>query len=881
MKKKRSWHIALSLLLIGLLLAELLPITGIAQNDSENEVIVSFDMPITEIIVPLGTEKEDIPLPKNLAATLEEGTVVDIPVIWEDSGVYNKEAAGTYLFTADIGTWIYAQARPIAVVTVAPPGIHISGKLWLDKNDDGIRDADETGIAGYPVTLYAEDDLNTPVQTTFTKVDGGYWFEGMEPGSYVVRVTSETIGETEYLLPQNITNDNKFAMDEDAAASWSVPLEIVEDEAVTGIDAGMRLPVGIMPLVEWPVSNFQRLKDCLENDAQSGDTIVLTNSFEFDEALVIKKNLTLTFETSEDDAVVLTCKNSRHFIIKTGINAEFTFKNVELNGGEKGGGIEASMESKVVLNGAIITKCYTDSNGGGVYINNSLSGSSVGNTSLSLYNCEISYNTAVVMGGGVCASMSKLKIVNCNIHDNLAENMGGGGVEFNGGFDFSVSDSEICNNKSGYMGGGILAGLGVNGIGNISNSRISENESRTGGGALFSTSQDGVVTIDHSEIHENVASDTGGGISCGFTESSAGKVVIENGSEIWGNIAEDGGGIYANSLSPVTVKGSSITSNHANNDGGGIYTGNLDELSVSEDVTFNGNDASMDAQPLQYLKDRYPNIRTDSHSVYDHPLNNYDINVLIVTVHYIDGAGNDLLINESTSVRYAVDLNDPFPFPDNEIPIPLVPGLGCTGWISGSKDGQKTPLPIKVPKVTNDMDIYLVYENRIVTVSNVVSDDYADKTKDFLFTVYFKEGDDPLEAGALLQYIRETEGEAPLNGTLTLEAGGKATFTLKHGQQISIFSVPQDTVRVEESVDSQNYQVSIAGDVEKEDSDTGDVNLSEGDKTFAFTNKRISVVPAGVLIGNLHGPALLVLSMLLLMGIASFGMIHSRRKRGL
>ncbi|HBG13175.1 MAG TPA: hypothetical protein DDX68_18610, partial [Clostridium sp.] len=111
--------------------------------------------------------------------------------------------------------------------------------LWLDKNGDGIKDVDETGIAGYPVTLYAEDNLTDAVHDTLTKTDGTYLFEGMEPGSYVVKVESETIGGTEYLLPWTTANDNKFEMDEEAVASWSAPMEIAEDTEVTGIDAGI------------------------------------------------------------------------------------------------------------------------------------------------------------------------------------------------------------------------------------------------------------------------------------------------------------------------------------------------------------------------------------------------------------------------------------------------------------------------------------------------------------------------------------------------------------------------------------------------------------------------------------------------------------------
>lgn len=250
MRKKCNWHIGLSLLLVVVLIIGLLPVTGIAQNDNEGELILSFDMPVTEIIVPLGTVSADIPLPETLTATLEGGSTVNIPVTWGTSGLYQKDEAGTYLFTADIGTYVYAQARPVAVITVAPLGeiFHenqISGKLWLDENGDGVMDEGEHAIAGYPVSLYTADDKSTAIRNTKTLSDGTYRFDNVEPGSYVVGIASETIEETEYLLPtEGVAGDNKFNLvqiDEEITAAYSEPVVIMEDvdTAAENINAGL------------------------------------------------------------------------------------------------------------------------------------------------------------------------------------------------------------------------------------------------------------------------------------------------------------------------------------------------------------------------------------------------------------------------------------------------------------------------------------------------------------------------------------------------------------------------------------------------------------------------------------------------------------------
>lgn len=864
-------------------MAELLPITGIAQNDSENGVIVSFDMPVTEIIVPLGTENEDIPLPETLAATLEEGTAVDIPVTWEDSGVYNKEAAGTYLFTADIGTWIYAQARPIAVVTVVPPGIHISGKLWLDKSGDGIRDADETGISGYPVTLYAEADLNTPVQITFTKADGGYRFEGMEPGSYVVRVTSETIGKTEYLLPHTITNDNKFEMDEDAVASWSVPLEIEEDAAVTGIDAGMRLPMGIMPFSE-DAYNFFDIKKAI-SQALPGDSIdiVIQNNIVFpeDEELIIAKNINITFKTVDsENSLILTSEKQRHFTIASDINVELTFENVVLDGSGKGGGIGVAGSLK--MTGAEITNCYAEFDGGGVTTNNSTGFP----PSIFLSYCEIHNNTAGEMGGGVYAQNAQLIIDNCQIFDNTAKGNGGGGVSYiqsQGGSEFRIMESNIFENKSASRGGGILAVIAEDA--SITNSKISGNEGQDGSGIYIMTFGNSVATIDNSEIVHNTATQKGGGIfSMGL--SATGSIVVKGGSKLEQNLAVDGGGIYADN-STVIINDSRISENTATNDGGGIFTTDLTKLFVSGEEVFSQNIAWISALPLPNVIEKYSsNIKTASNSVYGHPLNNYDINVLIIKVRYVYGDGTD--VDELAPKEYAAVLKDPFALPSEE--VPSVSDYVFTSWRVGDPDGERQDnTNVYLPEVTTNTDIYLVYERSIVTVSQKVSGDYADKTKYFQFTIYFKDSNGtPLPAGTEFRWTgvpdseAETEGEAPYDETLILGEEGKATFALKHGQQISIVAVPRFNIEVVES-ENLNYNVFFANE-KSEQTDgkwsTGLVVL-DSDIRFDFTNTRNEIVPTGVLIENLQGPALLALSMLLLMAITSVGMIHSRRKRGL
>lgn len=63
----------------------------------------------------------------------------------------------------------------------------VAGYVYVDANNNGVKDAGEAGIGGVSVTLTGTTDLNTSVNTTQTTgADGGYQFTQMRPGTYAL-----------------------------------------------------------------------------------------------------------------------------------------------------------------------------------------------------------------------------------------------------------------------------------------------------------------------------------------------------------------------------------------------------------------------------------------------------------------------------------------------------------------------------------------------------------------------------------------------------------------------------------------------------------------------------------------------------------------------
>lgn len=193
-----------------------------------------------------------------------------------------------------------------------------------------------------------------------------------------------------------------------------------------------------------------------------------------------------------------------------------------------------------------------------------------------LTNVEIRNNVGHSAGGGIYANnTAALYLNNVLIHDNKTGTGGdaagrGGGVFFGTGEDgtgtfpaffvLNVNDSQIYGN-SAYQGGGVFNNATMN----IMRSLVEGNNAEYMGGGVYNE-YDG--TVGQSDVLNNTAVFAGGGIFNGrdFPGTVPGMGVFE--SEISGNVAKSGGGVFTEQ--GFSLISSTISNNTASVKGGGV-----------------------------------------------------------------------------------------------------------------------------------------------------------------------------------------------------------------------------------------------------------------------------------------------------------------------
>jgi CSLREA domain-containing protein len=159
----------------------------------------------------------------------------------------------------------------------------------------------------------------------------------------------------------------------------------------------------------------------------------------------------------------------------------------------------------------------------------------------------------------------------------------GGGLDRS--FDvINASDTVMISAVTIRNGDG--GGISSNGILTISDSTISENNASSDGGAV---SSGGPLTVTNSTLSGNTANTSGGIYVC----AGAGDTTMITGTTISGNaVPGEGGAIWHECGSTMTIEDSMLSGNSStNDDGGGIHN---EEALVINNTTITGNTAAFD-----------------------------------------------------------------------------------------------------------------------------------------------------------------------------------------------------------------------------------------------------------------------------------------------
>lgn len=128
--------------------------------------------------------------------TLTSGTVqvtqgsAGVLTIGSVSGTHTYQQDGNYTVTVTVTDDDNGSSSATLTAHVQNSTSSLSGKVYVDANQDGVRESGESGLAGVTITLTGTDVNNASVnRTTVSTSDGSYQFTGLIAGTYAIAET--------------------------------------------------------------------------------------------------------------------------------------------------------------------------------------------------------------------------------------------------------------------------------------------------------------------------------------------------------------------------------------------------------------------------------------------------------------------------------------------------------------------------------------------------------------------------------------------------------------------------------------------------------------------------------------------------------------------
>lgn len=534
-----------------------------------------------------------------------------------------------------------------------------------------------------------------------------------------------------------------------------------------------------------------------------------------------------------------------------------------MNGGEiaenLNRGLYVNRYSKLTLNGGNI-----EGNRGGIHIVSRSIPAGKKPRDLEITDMTIRNNKGVPRGGGLYVEgerINQLKIGSGTmIEGNQAAYGGGIGLEESAkGSTLLIDGGEISYNKStardvAAQGGGGIFFLGSeNSTLQINSGRICGNETTMSGGGIdfrpgngSSGFGGGNRFVMHSGVIENnKANIDGGGVFALVPEFSVtggmvqGNTAVNKGGGIRYDYKDKGGSIQ---ISGCTFEGNILTSTKQSADGGAFSCEaiKLPSMEVSGDVIFTGNKVGTSgfAIPPHNIASLYPKIQFAQSSFSgsqilnpDHVLNNYDISYLVNTITYDPNGGKgrpfaDILDKNGYLIRSNADPNLQY---TNGNRVFL-------GWSTKPSKGEgKMYFPGDLMKNETFAILYAQWsDGTSLSLSNKVTGTYANKEKEFQFTIMLKDEKNIPVQGTIYYSgsAIENGASAPADGSLIFDSAGQASICLKHGQAITMDALPKgyqyQIIAAAEAGYTTTYNGAVKGNGESGSIADNAVNISVG-----------------------------------------------------
>ena len=273
------------------------------MDANDNAVHDAGDVPVAGAVVylqPQGTITTDEAVATTLTDENGHYRFDDVPEGDYFVRFQNPEDVAAQLGNGSTGVFTVVANQTLTDIdaSIVDPGTaSLSGRLFMDNNNNDIDDDGDMGVAGQTVQLLDFSDGGEVIAETVTDGDGNYTFEGLNAGEYRVRFLDEGFGNKVFVArdvgdDDTIDSDVTTIGDAGNGSTNTIILDVGEDR--TDVDAGIECPSDAV------ISGRLFMDNNANAVEDAGDTGVAGQTVELVEAMSAEAAVVATAETDAD-----------------------------------------------------------------------------------------------------------------------------------------------------------------------------------------------------------------------------------------------------------------------------------------------------------------------------------------------------------------------------------------------------------------------------------------------------------------------------------------------------------------------------------------------------------------------------------------------------